>query len=375
MKTIISYISYFLIGSFCLFSYTSWSQENTDSIIAFAKKQIYENPNHAIETAKALKNSPDATIDTKVEALIIISTAYSSKREYEKSLDYSLEALDMLPKIEDIELKIKLLNRIGSQYQEIKVYDKALTYLDQAYKTLKTIPESTEKTKLLGINNLSRGFIYRDQMSCEIALDYFNNAIEAYQELIDQSQVNYGLSIAFYNKGNRLFDLNRINAAEDSFLQAIIYAKKNNSKSLIAFAQKGLARVPTIEGDHKKAINILFEALQNSEEVGDKILNGSIYTSLAQNYLAENDLKNYSLYQNKSQFINKEIIKTERKTIDNSIQNIMEVNSKKNDDFRTRNTLFRAILILLIVAVIGFIIRSVFTSDKTLKSLKKELKL
>src|SRR5690606_37940873 len=166
------------------------------------------------EIAKALKNYPVATIGTKVEALIIISTAYSSKREYEKSLDYSLEALDMLPKIEDIELKIKLLNRIGSQYQEIKVYDKALTYLDQAYKTLKTIPESTEKAKLLGINNLSRGFIYRDQMSCEIALDYFNNAIEAYQELIDQSQVNYGLSIAFYNKGNCLFDLNRINAAE-----------------------------------------------------------------------------------------------------------------------------------------------------------------
>src|SRR5690554_2431800 len=212
-------------------------------------------------------------------------------------------------------------------------------------------------------------------MSCEIALDYFNSSIEAYEKISSQFNVSSNLSIAYYNKGNCLLTLDIISEAKLSFLKAITYAKKNNAKSLIAFANKGLAGVYTVEGDNEKAIDLLVEALQNSEEVGDKILNRSIFSSLANNYLAENDLKNFSLYANKNQSIHKEIIKTERKTIDNSIQNIIDVNSKKIEDFQNKNTLFRALLILLIIVVIGLIIRSVFTSDRTLKALKKELKL
>lgn len=357
-----------------MLSQVVWPQQTVDSILSYARNQIYENPNVAIDTAMALFNSPKATVDIKVKALIVISTAYSSKREYEKSLEYSLKALEMLPKIEDTNLKINLLNRIGARYQELKVYDKALTYLDEAYKLLKSLPESTNKLQELGFNNLMRGFIYRDQMSCELALDYFNKAIEAYKEVLIEKDVNSHLSIAYYNQGNCLMTINKPIDAKNSFLQSITYAEKNHSKSLIAFAQKGLASVYTAEGDNNKAINLLVEALQNSEEVGDKILNGAIYEALANNYLAVSDLKNYSLYRSRSVSVNREVIKTERKTIDNSIQNLVEANSKKVDELQTRNTIFRAILIILILGVIAFIIRSIYNSEKTLRSLRAELK-
>lgn len=375
MQIKITYRLYFLIGSFFLLSQTLWPQQQTDSILNFANNQIHENPNLAIETAEKLFNASESTIDIKVRALIIVSTAYSSKREYEKSLEYSRKAIDLLPKITDDQLKIHILNRIGAQYQELNVYDKALTYLNEAYALLKNLPESVNKSRALGFNNLVRAFIYREQMSCEIALDYFNNAIEAYEQISTQHNVNSNLSIAFYNKGNCLLDLRRISDAKESFLQAIIFAKKNNAKSLIAFANKGLAGVYTAEGDNEKAINLLIEALKNSEEVGDKILNRSIYSALANNYLAENDLKNYSLFNEKNISINKEIIITERKTIDTSIKNIMDVNTQKTEDFKSKNYLFQAILILLILAIIGLIIRSISTSEKKLKLLKKELNL
>ncbi|MDC8000625.1 hypothetical protein POV26_06230 [Aequorivita todarodis] len=374
MKRIITYNFYFLIGSFILFTQVLSAQQNADSIIDFATNQIYENPNLAIETAQALFDAGESTTDIKVRALIIISTAYSSKREYEKSLEYSRAAMDMLPKIQNIELKIRLLNRVGGQYQELNVYDKALTYLDEAYKLLESLSESTYKSEAMGFNNLVRGFIYREQMSCDTALDYFNSAIEAYQKISPEVNKNSNLSIAYYNKGNCLITTNKIDDAEASFLQAIAYAKKNNAKSLIAFAQKGLAGVYTLKGDNLKAINLLEEALQNSEEVGDKILNRSIYRALAENYLAENDLKNYILYRDKNLSIHNEITKTERKTIDNSIQSIMEANSRKVEDFKNRNQLFQAILVLLILAVIAFLVRLILSSEKTLKSLKKELK-
>lgn len=374
MKTIISYKLYFLIGGFFLLYQAVWPQQETDSIIAFATRQIYENPSLAIETAQELVNSPVSTIEVKIQALIIVSTAYSSKRAYEKSLEYSLKAVAILPEVTDVELKIRVLNRVGGQYQELNVYDKSLTYLDEAYNLLKSIPESTYKLNAMGYNNLVRGFIYREQMSCETALDYFNNSIEAYKSSPTQSKVTSNLSIAYYNKGNCLLTMNKTADAKDSFLQAITYAKKNNAKSLISFAQKGLASVYTAERNNKKAIDLLTEALQNSEEIGDKILNRSIYRALANNYLVINDLKNYSFYQNRNLAINDEIIKTERRTIDNSIENIMEINSKKVEDFKKQNYIYLAILIILIILIITLLVRLIYSSEKTLKSLRKELK-
>lgn len=358
-----------------MLSQSFWAQQASDSILYIANQQIHENPTLAIEMAEEIVHDPNSTIDIKVNALIIMSTAYSSKREYDRSLEYSRKALDFLPKITDVDLKIKILNRIGAQYQELNVYDKALNYLDEAHKLIKTLPESVEKSKILGFNNLVRAFIYREQMSCEIALDYFDYAIEAYKKISSEINVNSNLSTAYYNKGNCLLTLNKINEAKESFLQSITYAKKNNAKSLIAFANKGLASVYTVEGDPKKAINLLKEALQNSEEVGDKILNRSIFRALANNYLVENDIKNYSYYNHANLSINKEILKTERKTIDRSLQNLMDLTSKKMMDYQNRNYVFMAILILFIIMGIGLIIHLIYTSEKTLNTLKGALKL
>ncbi len=375
MKASCTYRKYLLLAGFLLLFQILSSQQETDSSLVFATQQIYENPNKAIEVALGVLNSSEATTDIKVRALIVVSTAHSSKREYEKSLEYSLKALDMFPNIENTQLKVNLLNRIGGQYQELNVYDKAINYLDQAFKLIGTLSENDSKASSVGFNNLVRGFIYREQMSCDIALKYFDSAIEAYNIVKSQPLINANLSTAYYNRGNCLLIMNKGKDAELSFLQSITFAKKNNAKSLIAFAQKGLASVYTAEGDNNKAITLLTDALHNSEEVGDKVLNRAIYNALAINYLAVNDLKSYSLYRNKTLTIHKEIIQTERKTIDNSIQNLMAENSKKIEDFQNTNMLFWAILTLLIIVVIVFIIRLIYVSEKTLKELKKELKL
>lgn len=375
IKIKFTYRFFLVLGYFFFLSQLSLSQQLADSILTTAIRQIHENPNLAIEKAQGVFDAHTATIDLKVRALIIISTAYSSKREYEKSLETSLKAIEFLPQIDDNHLKSDLLNRIGAQYQELNVYDEALSYLDNANVLLRSLPEGVGKSRGLGFNNLVRGFIYREQMSCEIALDYFNNAIKDYQTISSQFNANSNLSIAYYNKGNCLLTLEKIDEGKESFLQAIVFAKTNNAKSLIAFANKGLASVYNLEGNNVKAINLLTEALQNSEEVGDKILNRSIYRSLANNYLAVNDLKNYSLYHNKNISIHNEIISTERKTIDRSIQNIVEENSLKVEDIKKKNYLFRAILVILIVVTTVFIIRLFLNSEKILKSLKKQLKL
>lgn len=351
-----------------------WAQSETDSLLRYATQQIYENPATAIKVAQELLNETDATADIKVEAILIISTAYSSKREYEKSMELALSAMDLLPKLKNENLKINLFNRIGGIYQELRISEKAILYLDKALESINKLPDGEEKSRNLGTNNLLRGFVYRQQMSCEIALDYFEKGIEEYKKIPNIAGSNANISNSYYNRGNCFIDLGRINDAERSYLQSIEYAEKAGAITVIAFAQKGLAQVYTLQEENTKAISLLTDALHNSEKVGDKVLNRALYDALATNYLAIEDFENYSLYQHKNSIVHKQIIKTERKTVDDSIKDLTDANLIKIETVQNRTKTLQITLSTLILLALIFMIRHLFLSQKRLKSLKNRLK-
>ncbi|MCZ4320280.1 tetratricopeptide repeat protein [Aequorivita viscosa] len=350
------------------------SQSKIDSILTIATQQIYENPDISIKLGSELLNETDISADEKVRIILIISTAYSSKRDYEKSLENTLKALDLLPKLTDVYLKINLLNRIGGQYQELKIYDKAINYLNQAKQLIEETPENDVTIRGLGYNNLVRGFVYREQMSCDIALNYFDKAIEDYKKILNHPAGKANISTSYYNRGNCLISLGRPNEAESSFKEAVKYAKTIDAKSLVAFAQKGLAEVYTSQGEYKKAIALIIDALQNSEDVGDKVLNRALYNALATNYLAIGNFKDYSFYKSKNLEVHRELTKAERQTVDNSINDLIDTNSEKLKSVKKSTKFLQIGFSSLILLCIIFLIRTVFTSEKELKSLKKRLK-
>lgn len=368
------HIKHLLIAVMLLLPKGVWAQSETDSLLRYATQQIYENPATAIKVAQELLNETDAPADIKVEAILIISTAYSSKREYEKSMQFALSAMDLLPKLKNENLKINLFNRIGGIYQELRISEKAILYLDKALESINKLPEGEEKSRNLGANNLLRGFVYRQQMSCEIALDYFEKGIEEYKKIPNIAGSNANISNSYYNRGNCFIDLGRIKDAERSFLQSIEYAEKVGAITVIAFAQKGLAQVYALQEEHSKAISLLTDALHNSEKVGDKVLNRALYNALATNYLALDDLQNYSRYQNKSILIHEQITKAERKTVDDSIKDLTEANLIKIETVQNRTKTFQITLSTLILLTLIFMIRHLFLSQKRLKSLKNRLK-
>ncbi len=367
------YIKSLGFAAILLLPMATFAQTNIDSILTVATQQIYENPDLSIELATELLNESEISADNRARIIVTISTAYSSKRDYEKSLEYTLEALKLLPKLTDSYLKINLLNRIGGQYQELKIYDKAITYLDQAKQLIDNSPEKEETIRNLGYNNLVRGFIYREQMSCDIALNYFDKAIENYKKIIDHPAGKANISTTYYNRGNCLLTLGRADDAEKSFSEAVKYAQKIDAKSLIAFAQKGLAEVYTSQGEYNKAIALITEALQNSKDVGDKVLNRALYNALATNYLATGNLKDYTFYKSKNLEVHREVTLVERQTVDNSIIDIINTTSEKVKNVNKISKTLQLICIPFIILGVIFIIRTVFTSEKTIKSLKKRL--
>ncbi len=361
----------FLLLLFCFYGKIS-AQKKLDSILDAITIQIYETPDGVIEKAKSVfKESYDPK--TKVNSLMLISNAYLSKRENEKSLEYALKARDYLPEIESVKTKINVLNTIGMQHQQLRIYDKAIEYLDEALALVENFKQQDSIITLLGYNYAARGFIYREQMSCDIALNYFDKSIVQYKKGGNEKTRSGNLSTLYYNKGNCMLRLSKIDSARANFEKSIHYAQTVDAKSLYAFAKKGLSEVYTAEGNYTEAINILKEAEKASENVGDLILNQGIYKNLSDNYLAVNNSELYTLYFEKSNEVQNQINEKEQKTINNSISNLVAENKAQTENELSRLQNYRWILIALILILLFIWGNFILKNFKKYKKSKEKL--
>ena len=350
------------------------AQNNIENSIREANLYVYENPDKAIKTGHEIYESPESNIENKISALMLISTAYSSKRNYEKSLEYAQQALELLPKTKDDSFKIMVFNKIGTQYQQLKIYDKSLVYLDQASELANTAHIRDSVSKLLGYNYATRGFIYREQMSCDIALSYFNKALYYYKKTLQEKIMNANVSIISYNKGNCFISLNQIDSARYNFNTSIQYAEVIEANSLLGFAHKGLGEVFTLEGKYHEAIKTLEKGLIISSNVGDLVLNQGLYKGLTDNYLAINDSEKHQYFLNKYLETQQQIRATETNTINQSIKQVKQETVSKINTVNSKNNLLKVFLKVLIIIFFLLIVFEVSRYIKNLKNIRNQQK-
>lgn len=339
----------FIGGSNC------YGQKQLDSLLEATGNKIFDNPNEAILIAnQVLEEATEA--ETKISAYRLISNAYLSKRDNSKSLEYALKMRDYIDDIKNVKTKMKILNTIGMQHQQLRIYDKAIEYLDEALLVSKKIPADSIAS-LLAYNYAIKGFVYREQMSCEIALNYFDRAIDQFKKADKNNLMTANLSTLNYNKGNCFLQLSQIDSARATFKKAIDYAETVNAKSLYAFAKKGMSEVLTSEGNYQGAIQELKEAETASASVGDLILNQGIYGNLSNNYLALNDRELYKKYFEKSNEIQKQINKKEEKSINDSLDNLIkETQIETQENLLKLHNIFWVSTLIILAFLLYFII-------------------
>lgn len=322
-----------------------------DSIIKACSTEIYANPDKVIFEGEKIVAQSNSNVDYKIKGYKLIADGYSSKRDYQKSLEYVMKANKLLNLSSNKLLKIVILNKLGIQYHQLKIYDKSIQYLDQAEELIMKYPYPDSIHADLGKNFIVRGFIYKDKFSCEIAIDFFNRGIAELLKVKNKSN-NAIISIAKYNKGNCYISLSKNKLAKENFLQSIETAKIINGKSLWAFGLKGLAEVYTIEGNYKEAISSLKLALVLSHDVKDLILNDELYFALSENYLAINEWDEFKKYHEKELNVQKLLKARERISVSESLRvKELELKSKiaiENSNFYY-TLLFLSILFLLIL--------------------------
>jgi len=363
-----------LIG--CLITTQSFYAQNyrkLDSIINVAGNEIYVNPDHVIEVGQSIVKNAGDNVNYKIKGYKLVSDAYSSKRDYEKSLEYLIKASELLDQSNDELLKISIVNKTGIQYHQLKVYDKAIQHLDQAEQLIADYPNKDSIHSELGKNYIVRGFIYKEKLSCAIAIAFIDRGIAELLKSKDRADASTKISIAIYNKGNCYLLLHDNKKALENFQQSAKIAQEVNAKSLEAFALKGSAKVYTLEGKNLEAINALNKAVELSSEVNDLILNQEIYRGLAENYLAINQWEKYKINQGKFIDIQKLIKDRERNSVSESLDvKEVELKAKQEDSSKKFYYLVLLLSVILCLGVLFFYV-IVKRKGKEVETIKNQI--
>lgn len=329
------------------------NHKKLDRLIKQSENIIYSNPDDVIRTGEIIISESGENVDYKIKGYKLMSDAYSAKRDYEKSVEYLIKASRLLEFSDDKLLEIKIINKAGILYHQLKVYDKAMQYLDQAEQLIADYPDKDSIHIELGKNYIVRGFIYKEKLSCAIAITYLDRGIAEFMKAKNKSDSYSKLSIAIYNKGNCYLLLKNNALAFENFQKAADIARKVNAKSLEAFALKGSANVFFLQGKHDQAIAYLNKALALSPEVNDLILNQEIYRGLCENYLALNQLDKFMENQLKFIETQKSIKATERVSVSESLESKeREFDSKKirlSNNFYYLVVFLSAVFVLIII--------------------------
>lgn len=352
----------------------SLCQDKADSLYNAAILQVYDNPDSAIQLANELYDLGSSEKKHQAMAMVLISTAYSSKRDFQKSLAYALKAKDLNKSIKDPLLQVQILSKLASQYQQLGVNDKALEILDEADVIANQIESNDSVRSIVGNNYAIKGFIYTNQLSCDVAVSYFEKAIQVYSTVNETARILANKSVITYNIGNCMISLNRLHDAEEKFKNAEVFAERAGANSLQAFSLKGLAEVYTLEGKNMEALEKLKKAETLAKDVGDLVLNREIYKGMADNYLALNDWDNYLKQNDKQISFSQQIVTAERQTINNLLTNYAQELESKESKIRWYYGGAIILLLLSIFSLLYFFLKNEIKFRNQLKILKSQVK-
>lgn len=346
------FIVLFLIVLFPL----SGQKISDDSLMQKARIEIYDNPDNTINICKTLfKKEKD--INNQISILLLISTANIAKRDFDQSLQYIVKAKELALQTNDLKTQIKVLISAAVQYQQMELFSKSLETLNEVETYIAKLPdEASEKHAESGRSYAIRGMIYKSQSNPEIALEKLLISIRHFEKVTTKKGTYANISVVFYNIGYCYLKLNQLEKAHQAFLQSMDFARKNQAKSLEAFALKGLAEVYKQKKENEKALNLLIQAEDLCKNTGDLTLNEGIYKEMAENYLALGQPAFYQKYNKKYFEMRFQRAQNELKSINHAINNHNRETLMKSRKLTSHYRFLTAIIVGVSLLIIGILL-------------------
>ena len=234
---------------------------------------------------------------SKVKLLNEISAEYL-KSDYEKSISYAKQALDLAEVLNYNKEKAKSLNLLGKGYMYLGLNEQAIIYFLESLNLYKELQDSIGMSK----SYCSLGTVHWFLSEFDLALNYYKQTNTFYEQKNDSAAIIN----SYLNMGISYYVLQQNDSANYFLDKALEYSIKLKKYKTAGAVLMNKASITFDMGD----LETTFEILQKIEnnylnlfDIGDK---GDFYSFISDYYLAINDYQNAEKYLLKLHLVAKE---------------------------------------------------------------------
>lgn len=280
------------------------SEPKPDELLMKAERLMLVNPKESFRLAEKAYKNKNLDHKDKLQSLFILTNTSNLLQKPLDVIQYGNEALRIADNGDDAITKIKILGILGNTYQFLKLNEKTRIYLDQAELLLSSpkIPDSLNLVK--GNIFYLKGMNYFYGLDSDIALSYFNKAINQYINSKNPlAEIN--IKMAYLNRGFALIQQKQFVQASESLELAGVNPDESSRPYppqfvdlQETFIELGKAKILSAEGKPELSNEMLFEILRKRKDqpARDDIEN-EIYEILAENFLQLKDTEKHDYYE------------------------------------------------------------------------------
>ena len=292
-----------------------------------------------------------------------IGLLYFKKGDYQKCLTVSLPMLETSTGV----AKANLLGNIAASYNYLGQYDQSIRYQQEAINIFK------EANNLQGLStgyNLI-GAVYNDKKKPAEALKFLHQGFEIKKTLND----TLGMANNLVNTGESYFLLGNYQISKDRFLEAEKLFKSQADKPGLARVYTNLGVLNSKLDSNAKAAQYEQQAIKIAEQIKDKYVLNEVYSNLGSTFKDQDQLDSALAYKEKALLIKDSFINLEVQKQVANMQVKYETAEKEKQILQQQYKLERKNIYLVasfaLLALLSFSAYLLFANYKTRK--KKEL--
>ncbi|MFZ6665928.1 tetratricopeptide repeat protein [Peijinzhouia sedimentorum] len=247
--------------------------------VIFNQRSLFQEAKDILTQAKETSEALDFQYGLAYSNLSLVAM-HIRENNYDKAIELSFSGIEAAKKINNADLEVSNLINIASIKQILKDYSSAKAFLLEARSLVENHPEIS-KIRLGQING-NLGIINSINLDFGIALEYYQEALEIFENLDSKAQVaNVLMNIGYAYA--QLKDLPNANKYYDRAER--LWVELNNQRSL-AIVLKNRSELMIAESDFSSAIFLLNRSLEKKEYL-DAALLSEIYALLSKSYESE----------------------------------------------------------------------------------------
>lgn len=256
--------------------------------------------NRALSLIDSLKMGPSL----KGEANILLSSAYSYKGEYDVSIQYAFNALELGQSSDDQVIVFDAYANLGIDFMYREDYEKAKTYFEKA----KFVAEEINRPERIAhsLNNLGLVAYYLGDGEEELRL--YEEALEIFKSIGGKE----GIGNALLNIGTVHTELDNYGRAEKLYLEAMEIFNGIGYIAAYGNAVQSLSENYLKQGNYKEALKRAKQALQIFIDIDNKIDIVYTYELLIKVYVAKKDYEQAYRYTEKFHQLSEELFNEEK---------------------------------------------------------------